>query len=162
MIISTRTTLTLADDVAAAIEQLRRERGLEVSDVVNELIRGALASQRQPREPFRQTSYDLGAHLNLDNIAEALEILDGVTANECFSTQTSSFGLPWQTLSAFLRMVTHPRASRRPLDARTAWRQIAPGWAAWISNPGRDYPRILGDLVTTHDIRGNLVPDAAP
>ncbi|HLI61440.1 MAG TPA: TA system VapC family ribonuclease toxin [Solirubrobacteraceae bacterium] len=73
-------------------------------------------------------------------------------------------GLPWQTLQAFLRIVTHPRASDRPLDARTAWRQVA-AWletpVAWIPNPGPDYPRILGDLITTHDLRGNLVPDAA-
>ena len=80
MIIGMRTTLTLADDVAAAIEQLRRERALGMSDAVNELIRAGLASQRQAREPFRQTSYDLGVRLNVDNIAEALEILDGAAA----------------------------------------------------------------------------------
>ncbi len=75
-----RTTLTLADDVAAAIEQLRRERALGMSEAVNELIRAGLASQREAREPIRQKSYDLGVHLNVDNIAEALEILDGPTA----------------------------------------------------------------------------------
>ena len=73
-------------------------------------------------------------------------------------------GLIDVVLSGFLRIVTHPRASSRPLDARTAWRQVATWLAtpvAWIPNPGPDYPRILGELVTTHDIRGNLVPDAA-
>lgn len=79
-IIRMRTTLTLADDVAAAVEQLRRERAIGLSDAVNELIRAGLASRHQPREPFRQTSYDLGVHLNVDNIAEALELLDGATA----------------------------------------------------------------------------------
>lgn len=73
-------------------------------------------------------------------------------------------GLPWQSLNAFLRIVTHPRASNRPLDARTAWRQVA-AWleapVAWIPNPGPDYPRILGELITSYDLRGNLVPDAA-
>ena len=72
-------------------------------------------------------------------------------------------GLPWQSLSAFLRIVTHPRASRRPLDARTAWGQVAAWLAtpvAWIPNPGPDYSRILGELITTYDLRGNLVPDA--
>jgi toxin-antitoxin system PIN domain toxin len=72
-------------------------------------------------------------------------------------------GFPWQTLSAFLRIVSHPRASRRPLDGQTAWRQVT-AWletpVAWIPEPGPDYPRILGELITTHDLRGNLIPDA--
>lgn len=73
-------------------------------------------------------------------------------------------GLPWQTLNAFMRIATHPRASRRPLDARTAWRQVA-AWldtpVAWIPQPGPDYARILGELITEHDLRGNMIPDAA-
>jgi len=32
---------------------------------------------------------------------------------------------------------------------------------AWIPEPGPEYTRVLGDLMTTHDVRGNLVPDAA-
>lgn len=73
-------------------------------------------------------------------------------------------GLPWQSLNAFLRIMTHPRASARPLDARTAWNQVtmwldAP--VAWVPEPGPDYARILGDLITEHDLRGNLIPDAA-
>lgn len=72
-----RTTLTLADDVAAAIDKLRRERAIGMSDAVNELIRAGLASQKQARAPFRQESYDVGVHVNVDNIAEALETLDG-------------------------------------------------------------------------------------
>ena len=73
-----RTTLTLADDVAAAVERLRRERAIGMSDAVNELIRAGLASQNQgARAPFRQKSYDLGVHINVDNVAEALETLDG-------------------------------------------------------------------------------------
>ena len=31
---------------------------------------------------------------------------------------------------------------------------------AWIPTPGHGHARILGALVTTYDIRGNLVPDA--
>ena len=73
-----RTTLTLADDVAAAVERLRRERAIGMSDAVNELIRAGLASQNQAtRAPFRQKSYDLGVYINIDNVAEALETLDG-------------------------------------------------------------------------------------
>lgn len=73
-------------------------------------------------------------------------------------------GLPWQTLTAFLRIVTHPRASRRPLDARTAWRQVG-AWldnpVTWIPQPGPDYSSVLGELIVQHDLRGNLIPDAA-
>lgn len=73
-------------------------------------------------------------------------------------------GLPWQSLHAFLRIATHPRAFAKPLDGATAWSRVS-DWlaapAAWIPAPGPDYARILGELVDTHDVRGNLVPDAA-
>jgi len=72
-----RTTLTLSDDVAAAVERLRRERAIGMSEAVNELIRAGLVADRKPREPFRQKSYDMGLHINVDNIGEALETLDG-------------------------------------------------------------------------------------
>jgi len=71
--------------------------------------------------------------------------------------------LPWQTVGAFLRIATHPRALPRPLGAATAWERIR-DWieapAAWIPTPGPDHARLLGQLVTAHDVRGNLVPDA--
>lgn len=72
-----RTTLTLAEDVAAAVERLRRERSLGMSEAVNELVRAGLASQEQPRTPFRQKSHDVGVGIDVDNIADALETLDG-------------------------------------------------------------------------------------
>lgn len=74
-----RTTITLAEDVSAAVDQLRRERSIGMSEAVNELVRAGLASQPKSRRPFRQKSYDVGVHINLDNIAEALETLDGPT-----------------------------------------------------------------------------------
>lgn len=73
-----RTTLTLADDVAAAVEQLRRERSLGMSEAVNELVRAGLARrQQQPSTPFRQRAHDLGRGIDFDNIADTLETLDG-------------------------------------------------------------------------------------
>lgn len=72
-----RTTLNLADDVAAAVEQLRRERSLGMSEAVNELVRAGLASQREEPRTFRQTSHDLGEGLDYTNVAEAIETLDG-------------------------------------------------------------------------------------
>ncbi len=72
--------------------------------------------------------------------------------------------LPWQSLIAFLRISTHPRAFERPLSPTTAWERIG-DWlrapAAWIPDPGPEHARILGDLVTRYEVRGNLVPDAA-
>lgn len=72
-----RTTLTLADDVVAAVERLRRERAIGMSEAVNELVRAGLTTSREPREPFRQKSHDLGVHVNVDNVAEVLEMLEG-------------------------------------------------------------------------------------
>ena len=72
-------------------------------------------------------------------------------------------GLPWQSLAAFLRIATHPRAFERPLDPATAWQRVA-DWlaapAAWIPEPGPGYAGLLGELVKRHEVRGNLVPDA--
>jgi toxin-antitoxin system PIN domain toxin len=73
-------------------------------------------------------------------------------------------GFPWQSISAFLRISTHPRAFERPLGPATAWERVDDWLAApvaWIPQPGREYARILGELMSSHDVRGNLVPDAA-
>lgn len=74
-----RTTLTLADDVAAAVERLRRERSIGISEAVNELIRRGLA-HRPAGAPFRQTTHDLGAGLDYSNVGDAIETLDGPDA----------------------------------------------------------------------------------
>jgi hypothetical protein len=64
-----RTTITLAADVAAAAEQLQRERGLGISDAINELVRRGLLAEKKPSR-FRQESSDMGsAKLPLDDIA---------------------------------------------------------------------------------------------
>ena len=73
-------------------------------------------------------------------------------------------GLPWQSLTAFVRIATHPRVYERPLTADQAWDQVEQ-WLApapsWVPVPGGQHGRILGELIRRHDIRGNLVPDAA-
>ncbi len=71
-----RTTVSLDDDVATAVERLRRERSLGLSEAVNELIRAALSARpRQPR--FRQRSRRIGLRVDVTNVAETLEILEG-------------------------------------------------------------------------------------
>jgi HD superfamily phosphohydrolase YqeK len=74
-----RTTINLAEDVAAAVEQLRRERAIGVSEAVNELARAGLTKQ-QDAAPFRQISHDLGRGIDVTNIADAIETLDGPAA----------------------------------------------------------------------------------
>lgn len=72
-------------------------------------------------------------------------------------------GLPWQSLTAFLRISTHPRASARPLDAAEAWQQVS-DWlsapSAWVPVPTERHGDILGDLLRRHRCVGPLVPDA--
>jgi hypothetical protein len=74
-----RTTVNLDDDVVAAIERLRRERGLGVSDAVNELARAGML-QKPKREPFRQRTAPIGLTVDVSDVAEALEQLDGPSA----------------------------------------------------------------------------------
>lgn len=73
-----RTTITFDDDVAAALERLRREKGLGISDTVNELVRAGLRVKR-PRRTFHQRSSSLGLRIDVSNVAEALETLEGQT-----------------------------------------------------------------------------------
>ncbi|HEX8065672.1 MAG TPA: hypothetical protein VF520_04005 [Thermoleophilaceae bacterium] len=74
-----RTTITLAEDVAAAVERLRRERSLGLSEAVNELIRGGLVAKRK-RSGFKQKTHDMGRGIDYANVAEAIETLDGPAA----------------------------------------------------------------------------------
>ena len=76
-----RTTLTLDDDVVAALERLRKTRGASLKDLVNEALRRGLKEMNarpKPREPFRTQAVTLG-HLrigSIDNVAEALAIAE--------------------------------------------------------------------------------------
>ena len=73
-------------------------------------------------------------------------------------------GLPWSSITAFLRIVTHPRATSDPLDAADAW-AIVGSWLdaepVWVPAPGRGHREILGRLLVDLDLRANLVSDAA-
>lgn len=75
-----RTTVTLHPDVAAAVARLRRERGLGVSAAVNELARLGLEPRPAERRPFEQRSSSMGARIDVANVAEALEALEGAAA----------------------------------------------------------------------------------
>lgn len=74
-----RTTVTLDDDVAAALEQLRRERGLGLSEALNELARSGL--RRRPEQvTFRQQSQVMGLTIDVIDVADAIEQLEGPAA----------------------------------------------------------------------------------
>ncbi len=74
-----RTTITLADDVAAAVEKLRRERSIGLSEAVNDLVRAGLIGQPSSSR-FRQKTHDLGRGVDFSNVAEVIETLDGPDA----------------------------------------------------------------------------------
>jgi hypothetical protein len=71
-------------------------------------------------------------------------------------------GFPWPSLVAFLRISTHPRATRRPLTPEEAWACVADWLAvdvAWIPTPTERHADILARLVGGYQLGGNLVPD---
>jgi hypothetical protein len=74
----TRTTVTLADDVTAEVERIKRERGIGVSEVINDLARAGMIRKKEPRKKFVQRTYNLGDTLiDYTNVAEALEQAEG-------------------------------------------------------------------------------------
>ncbi len=71
-----RTTINLEDDVAAAVKRLGREEGVGVSEAVNRLARAGLTTKGKAL-PFRQRSLRLGLKVDVTNIAETLDVLEG-------------------------------------------------------------------------------------
>jgi len=78
--VSTRTTLTLEDDVAAEIQREVRRTGRSIKAVVNDALRQGLEQPSNPA-PFRVTPYDLGMRpgVEIDDIEGLLDRLDGPT-----------------------------------------------------------------------------------
>lgn len=76
---------------------------------------------------------------------------------------TRRVGIPWLSISAFLRIATNPRATSRPLTPTEAWQHVD-GWldapAVWVPEPGRGHREILGRLITSLDLRAGLISDA--
>jgi hypothetical protein len=77
-----RTTLTLDDDVAVALERLRRRRDASFKDIVNDALRRGLsdlAMRPKQHEPFQTQSVALGRLrlASIDNISESLAFAEG-------------------------------------------------------------------------------------
>jgi len=71
-----RTTITLDDDVAAAVDQRRREGDKGVSEVVNDLARKGL-TVTEPRKAFVQRTHSVGLKVDVSNVAEAISWAEG-------------------------------------------------------------------------------------
>ncbi len=78
-----RTTLTLDDDVAAALSRIRKARRMGLKEAVNEAMRRGLAQMAraaaEPRPPYRTPAVSLGRCLvsSIDDVAEALAVAEG-------------------------------------------------------------------------------------
>ncbi len=78
-----RTTLTLDDDVAAALERLRRERDHSLKEEVNRLIRLGLLHDREGEPPaggarYRVKPFATGEPLiDVEDVTHALEVAEG-------------------------------------------------------------------------------------
>ena len=72
-------------------------------------------------------------------------------------------GIPWESLTAFVRISTHPRASEHPLKPMQAW-SIVSDWLAaptvWVPGPTEQHADVLGMLIGKYHLGGNLIPDA--
>ena len=76
---------------------------------------------------------------------------------------TRRVGLPWSSLVAFLRLVTNPRVFERCEPAADAWRQVEKWLGAaptWVPQETDRHREVLGGLMQTPGMQGNLVPDA--
>lgn len=71
-----RTTVSLDSDVAAAVRRLREERGIGLSEAINELVRAGLAIPAQ-RRAFVQRTLPIELDVDVSDVADALEQLDG-------------------------------------------------------------------------------------
>jgi hypothetical protein len=77
-----RTTLTLDDDVAAAVDRRRRALNQPLRQVVNDLLRAGLAHvelRRLTARPLRVEPLDVGELLidNIDGVSAVLAICEG-------------------------------------------------------------------------------------
>ncbi len=74
-----RTTVTLDEDVAAALDEVRASESIGVSEAVNLLARQGAAARRaatRDRVPFRQRTASIGLRVDVTNIGEVLDVLD--------------------------------------------------------------------------------------
>jgi toxin-antitoxin system PIN domain toxin len=76
---------------------------------------------------------------------------------------TTGVGMPWESLLAFLRLVTNARVFERPESIAQAWAQVQ-DWllcdSVWIPQPTERHVAVLNELLSQPGVHANLVPDA--
>ncbi len=71
--------------------------------------------------------------------------------------------IPLQTVGAFVRITTNPRASRQPLTVDQAWAVVNSWFAAptvWVPATSQRTVRILGDLMLRHHLGSGMTTDS--
>lgn len=72
-------------------------------------------------------------------------------------------GIPWESVTSFVRLVSNPRIFARAVSVRTAWAQ-AQAWLAcptvWIPQASEQHAEILGRLLAKTGLQSKHVPDA--
>lgn len=79
-----RTTVEFEEDTARALDQLRSSTGMGVSEAVNHLVRRGLLAPEDgsPTEsPFVQRTHRLGLRIDVSNVADAIDLLEGPRAH---------------------------------------------------------------------------------
>jgi hypothetical protein len=116
-----RTTLSLDDDVANLLKKEMRRSGSSLEETANDLLRrGLMASGVKTKKPFVVTPDALGLPpgLSYDNVEDLIKALEGRSRRsqhhrkarawlEGVLSSAEAAGLPWQTVGAFLRIVTN-------------------------------------------------------
>lgn len=78
-------------------------------------------------------------------------------------TGSHRVGLPWESIVAFLRVVTHPRLATRPVSTPSAWRQVEQWLEAprsWVPLPTERHAETFGTLLSLTGVTGPHVHDA--
>jgi toxin-antitoxin system PIN domain toxin len=72
-------------------------------------------------------------------------------------------GVPWESLTAFVRLATNARVVPRPLGPADAW-ELVEAWlaspVAWVPVATERHAAVLGDLIRRYRPSAKLVPDA--
>jgi hypothetical protein len=68
-----RTTITLAPDVAAEVERLRRTEGLGPSEAVNRLVRQGLSRRDRAARPYVHRTAPLGLRIDVGDVLDMLD-----------------------------------------------------------------------------------------
>ena len=72
-------------------------------------------------------------------------------------------GLPWASLTSFMRLAMNSRVFQKAVSAAEVWRQVE-AWldcpVVWVPEPGPDHRKVLGALLPNLGGGHKLIPDA--